>query len=327
LSQPAAAYPQLYVTEDQDPWTTARETDQRVRIAAFEFLRSQTELRGEVLPRGLLAEGFRFDGQRVPLIGPQGIFKPAVLPEMPLTITTVPVIEGRERPYEDEMDENGLLLYRYRGTDPSHRDNAGLRLAMRRAVPLIYLFGVVRGEYMPVWPVFIVRDNPESLAFSVAVDLKDTAVMETADLVSNLSDARRAYVTRVTQQRLHQAGFRVRVIRAYQERCTVCRLRHFELLDAAHILPDRHPKGDPTVSNGLALCKLHHAAFDGKILGVRPDLIVEIREDILREKDGPMLVHGLQGFQGSQILIPTRRDLQPDRNFLAERYEIFRKAG
>jgi putative restriction endonuclease len=60
---------------------------------------------------------------------------------------------------------------------------------------------------------------------------------------------------------------------------------------------------------------------------VRPDLVVEIREDVLREKDGPMLLHGLQGFQGSQILIPTRRDLQPDRDFLAERYEIFRKAG
>jgi putative restriction endonuclease len=57
---------------------------------------------------------------------------------------------------------------------------------------------------------------------------------------------------------------------------------------------------------------------------VRPDLIVEVREDILREKDGPMLVHGLQG---SRILIPARRDLQPDRDFLAERYEIFRKAG
>ncbi len=27
------------------------------------------------------------------------------------------------------------------------------------------------------------------------------------------------------------------------------------------------------------------------------------------------------------FLIPTRRDLQPDRDFLAERYEIFRKAG
>jgi len=40
-----------------------------------------------------------------------------------------------------------------------------------------------------------------------------------------------------------------------------------------------------------------------------------------------MLLHGLQGFQGSQILTPTRRDLQPDRAFLAEHYEIFRKAG
>ena len=69
------------------------------------------------------------------------------------------------------------------------------------------------------------------------------------------------------------------------------------------VLPDRHPKGNSTVSNGLALCKLHHAAFDGHILSVRPDLVVEIREDIPREKDGPMLLHGLQG---SQILIPTR---------------------
>jgi putative restriction endonuclease len=47
----------------------------------------------------------------------------------------------------------------------------------------------------------------------------------------------------------------------------------------------------------------------------------------LREKDGPMLLHGLQGFQGSRTLIPARRALQPDRDFLAERYEIFRKAG
>ncbi|HYV41009.1 MAG TPA: hypothetical protein VEO02_04375 [Thermoanaerobaculia bacterium] len=62
------------------------------------------------------------------------------------------------------------------------------------------------------------------------------------------------------------------------------------------------------------------------ISSCRPDLVVEIREDIQREKDGQMLLHGLQGLQGSQILIPTRRDLQPDRAFLAERYAIFRKA-
>jgi len=41
------------------------------------------------------------------------------------------------------------------------------------------------------------------------------------------------------------------------------------------------------VPNGLALCKIHHAAFDMNILGIRPDHVVEIRTDVLEERDGP----------------------------------------
>jgi putative restriction endonuclease len=37
--------------------------------------------------------------------------------------------------------------------DPNHRDNAGLRVAMLRRLPLAYFSGVVSGQYMPVWPV------------------------------------------------------------------------------------------------------------------------------------------------------------------------------
>jgi len=47
--------------------------------------------------------------------------------------------------------------------------------------------------------------------------------------------------------------------------------------------------------NDLALCKLHHAAFDANIIGVTPDLGVTVRLDVLQEIDGPMLQHGLQG--------------------------------
>jgi hypothetical protein len=67
-----------------DPDPMIPDLDTRVRLAAFEFLAEQTQLQGEVLPRDRLAAGFMFKGSRVPLIGPQGIFKPAVLPEMPL---------------------------------------------------------------------------------------------------------------------------------------------------------------------------------------------------------------------------------------------------
>jgi HNH endonuclease len=140
-------------------------------------------------------------------------------------------------------------------------------------------------------------------------------------------EARRAYVTVMTQRRLHQQSFRQRVLRAYQERCAICRLRHQELLEAAHILPDGHPRGEPIIPNGLALCKLHHAAFDRHILGVRPDLVVELRMDTLREIDGPMLQHGLQGFQGATILVPHSPRLRPNRDFLEERYALFRKAS
>src|SRR5512139_1321662 len=105
--------------------------DSRVRVAAFSFLDQLRSAHGsDTLPRTVLGAGFEFEGRRVPLLGPQGIFKPAILPELPLSITTVPVVAGQDRPYDDLLGPDGLLHYRYRGTDPKHPDNRGLRLAL-----------------------------------------------------------------------------------------------------------------------------------------------------------------------------------------------------
>jgi putative restriction endonuclease len=317
------------MTEKSAPRSSAQELDTRVRLAAFSFLKQQRSVYGDLIPRRILAAGFIFEGTRVPLINPQGIFKPAILPELPLSITTVPIVEGRSRPYEDEFRPGDLLRYRYRGTDPNHRDNVGLRLAMTRRTPLIYLLGIVPGEYMPVWPVFVVRDEPRELSFVIAVDqerLDYGTVAENWISPGEADTLKREYITRLVMQRIHQARFRERVLRAYRERCALCQLRHKELLDAAHILPDGHPKGEPVIPNGLALCKLHHAAFDSNILGVRPDLVIEIRLDILAEGDGPMLTHGLQGFQGARLHVPNAVPLRPNSEYLAERYELFKKA-
>jgi putative restriction endonuclease len=302
--------------------------DQRVRIAAFNWLDEQVGIHGDVLPRSLLAQGFEFEGQRVPLVAPTGIFKPRVLPQMPLSITTTP-----EGPYEDSFGSNGLLLYRYRGTDPQHRDNAGLRMALFRRVPLVYFHGVVPGKYMAVWPVFIVGDDPDNLTFKVEVeDLSYIRAYWQSEAPSNViadppAEGRRAYLTAEVRQRLHQRGFRERVLRAYREQCAFCRLRHLELLDAAHIIPDTEPEGEPVVHNGISLCKLHHASFDKYLLGVTPDYMIEVREDILKEKDGPMLVHGLQELHHKKIILPRRNELKPNRDLLDRRYQCFRAAG
>jgi putative restriction endonuclease len=300
--------------------------DIEVRLRAFRFLEEQVAVHGSALARSVLERGFDHEGKRVPLISPQGIFTPALL-DLPLTFTTVPIVEGQSRPYEDEVSENGLIRYRYRGTDPGHRDNVGLRTCMERHIPLIYLYGIVPGRYEPVWPVYIVADDPASLTFTVEVGDSANLLARENTWVADESKAKRAYLTVATQQRLHQDSFRFRVIRAYRKSCAVCRLRHDELLDAAHILPDKDPRGEPWVCNGLSLCKLHHAAFDANIIGVRPDLVVEVREDVLEENDGPMLQHGLKECHERRlVVVPRQENLRPRSDFLEERYELFRSA-
>ena len=80
------------------------------------------------------------------------------------------------------------------------------------------------------------------------------------------------------------------------------------LLDAAQIAPDGALHGELAVSNGMSLCRLHHAAFDRLLLGVHPSYVIHVRRDILEVVDGPMLRHGLQGLEGQRIVVPTRRD-------------------
>lgn len=298
------------------------EADAQTRVMAFAFLGEQTASRGErVLPRRLLEDGIEVRGTRVPLIGPQGIFKPAIC-EFPISVTTVPEVAGRPRPYEDEPTYEGVR-YRYRGTDPNHRDNVGLREAMRRRVPLIYFHGHRPGWYHAEWPVYVVGDDPKTLTFTLVAE---EPISLTAPAVAE--PLSRAYLARVMQQRLHQSAFRDLVLSAYEERCAICRLRHRELLEAAHILPDSHPMGEPVVSNGLSLCKLHHAAFDAYMIGIRPqDLVVEVRADIRKETDGPTLRHALQGIDHQPLTVPRRHDQRPKREFLAERYQRFLQAS
>jgi putative restriction endonuclease len=138
------------------------------------------------------------------------------------------------------------------------------------------------------------------------------------------NDGRRAYLTASVKTRLHQRGFRERVLNAYRTSCAFCKLKHRELLDAAHIIPDSEPEGSPIINNGLALCKLHHAALDSLILGVTPDYIIKVRDDILSEEDGPVLQYGLKNLNGARLILPSSKSDWPDRDRLAWRYEQFR---
>ena len=114
---------------------------------------------------------------------------------------------------------------------------------------------------------------------------------------------------------------------AYQNHCALCNIKHVELLDAAHIIADKEDIGDPIIQNGLALCKIHHAAFDSNFIGINPDYVIKIRKDLLSESDGPMLKYGIQYLDNTKLILPSKKIHWPDKERLEIRYLTFTKAA
>lgn len=297
--------------------------DTRLRRAADQWLTVRTHDGTEPIRWDALEE-FEIDGRPFKLMDRQrGIRKPRELTSA-LSIRTTYTPAHRARPYEDAIGPDGLIRYKWRGDDPQHAENRALRAALDEQVPLIWFVGVAEGVYEPVYPVFVLAEEPEQQQFVIAPDGVRGIVTPGQEIDENL----RRYALRQTRQRLHQPVFRATVLLAYLTRCAICALGHAPLLDAAHIVPDSEEGGIASVRNGLALCKIHHAAYDARVLGIRPDLVVEIRSDILEEIDGPMLEHGLKGRHGQPLMALPRRTAElPDPHLLEERYTAFRAAG
>ncbi len=299
--------------------------EQEIRAALFLWLKQKEARYGGIFTRNELIYDFSFNNNRITLMGPTGIWIPKGF-DVPISITTT-----SNGPYDDGFSEDGILRYKYRGTNPNHRDNVGLQKAYYNRTPLVYFHSIYPGKYQAVWPIFIMKDDPSNLQVEAAIDpaynqqqyLPSIPEMPMTDDESVLSI--RKYITTLTRHRLHQSAFREFVLNAYDRSCTICRLQHPELLDAAHIIPDSHEFGLPVVSNGLSLCKIHHSAYDQNIIGISPDYKLSVREDILHEVDGPMLEVGLKSIEGQQINLPKRIEDRPDRDRLAMRYEEFKK--
>jgi putative restriction endonuclease len=263
---------------------------------------------------------FTFRGEPFRLMDAQrGIRKPAILSSA-LSIRTVYRAPGLPKPYDDEPGPDGLLRYKWRGEDPGHPENVALRAAMAERRPLIWFFGIGPGTYQAIFPVFLATEEPSLQQFVMLLD----TVPDSGEPGSVIEGALRRYVMQETKRRLHQPVFRASVLRAYDRRCAVCALGHSELLDAAHIVPDSDDAGIASVRNGLAMCKIHHAAYDRLILGVRPDLVVQIRADLLEEIDGPMLRHGLVERHGQSLMsVPRIKSERPDPDLLELTYQRF----
>lgn len=296
--------------------------DDALRATCFASLDVLCATHGEDIPyRGGLDAGFAFRGRRIPFLSTQkGIFRAAVQEgEAALAIQT-----SAKSPYDDDETPDGFF-YAYRDGPIDQPDNRALRAAYAQGVPLVYFVATVPGRYKPLYPVYVVEDDPVARRVLVSPG-RMIGPLDEPDPVVLDDPLERRYAVRETRVRLHQARFRGRVLVAYSSRCTICRLKEMRLLDAAHIAGDLEEHGEPIIANGLSLCSIHHRAFDENLVGVSPDYTVHVSQRLLDDEDGPML-ELLKTFHTRTIELPARRAWQPDRGRLAERFDRFRAAG
>jgi putative restriction endonuclease len=300
--------------------------DAALRAAAFEHVRRLQQTH-DALTSDHLREGFLFQGARFPLINPQrGIFKPRQMRYL-LSIRTV-YPRSRARVWYDDQrrvhrqiyEGDQTVSYAFMGEDPDAADNRWLREAYQDRVPLIYFLGTSPGRYQAIVPTFIVGWEREAKTAHVAFGVP-------GQVVDSGHAPERRYALQTVKRRLHQASFRDAVIAAYRGRCALSGLPEPLLLDAAHIMSDTHEElGQPVVPNGIPLSKIHHAAFDSHLIGVDPDFRVHVAERLRSQNDGPML-EALKSAHLTTIHLPTRKLDHPDRDRLAERFELFRSAA
>jgi len=302
--------------------------DTRMRMAAFDHVRRLSEAHGH-LTRNELAPGFMFEGERIPLVNPQrGIFKPRKMRHL-LSIRTVFPRPGARVWYDDQRQVHRKIFegeetvdYAFMGQDPEASDNQWLKEAWEKQIPVIYFLGVAPGRYQPIIPTYISHWDGYGLKSSLTFG---NPYQERFEVPVNAADRR--YALRMVKERLHQATFREAVLYAYGRRCAITGLPETQLLDAAHIISDGDEAlGQPIVPNGLALSKIHHAAFDAHLIGIDPDYRLHVSDRLLDKEDGPML-QALKQLDGSGLHLPSRTIDYPDPERLERRFETYRKAG
>jgi putative restriction endonuclease len=123
------------------------------------------------------------------------------------------------------------------------------------------------------------------------------------------------------RRRVRDAAFTELVRDTYDYQCAVCGSSRESPdgnpeVEAAHIYP-KHEGGSDDPRNGIALCKLHHWAFDAGWFSLTDDHEILIKN--ASDRDG---YHEFKQLEGESIRLPTEENAKPHPVFLQEHRQL-----
>lgn len=131
---------------------------------------------------------------------------------------------------------------------------------------------------------------------------------------------KRKFAILSAKRALRAIDFSRRVLSAYEHKCAMCGLQ-LRLVDGAHILPAAHPESTDQTGNGVALCALHHRAYDRGLVTFDSEFRVHINEPMVDTLVSEDRGAGLKVFRKSLrpiILTPADKKNRPAINFVKE---------
>ncbi len=134
-----------------------------------------------------------------------------------------------------------------------------------------------------------------------------------------LTEAEDEFIER--RQRARDAAFTRLVKEAYDDTCAMCRQSRETTdgqpeVEAAHIYP-KEQNGRDDIRNGIALCRLHHRAFDSGWLSLTDDYTILVRD--CPDRNG---YHEFKQLEGKRVRLLSDERFRPDQLFIAKHREL-----
>lgn len=135
---------------------------------------------------------------------------------------------------------------------------------------------------------------------------------------------KRKYAVLSTKRALRALDFARRVLSAYDHQCAMCGTQ-LRLVDGAHILPVTHQSSTDQTRNGVALCALHHRAYDRSLVTFDPAFKVHVNEAMVKKLQDDERAGGLKEFRSRLrpiITVPADKKDRPWKKFVVEANDL-----
>lgn len=244
------------------------------------------------------------------------------------------IFSREEGPYTDRM-EGDILYYDGEGLGKDQKLTTANKTLMESNQTGRPIFGFRQREDSDRWRYigilkvidcnYILKEGYKTYEFKLKkqdVALPENLASELDELIEQ-SHMEKPQLTE--EPTVHSANrkqrdsvFRNKIKEIYDNQCAVCGKRRFTPanypeVEASHIYP-KEKNGSDDLRNGIALCKLHHWAFDNGLLAITNDYQVLVRDEIKSNTD----YEEIYMYEGKEIQLPDPQELKPHSLFLTE---------